>query len=61
MWKASGKPDASMAAQSGSMRGWLYWMVRPSANLPGLIGTIRQRAPNSAQRATLSFAASGAQ
>ena len=61
MWKASGSPLFSMAAQSGSIRGWLYWMVRPSANLPGLIGIIRQRAPSSAQRTTLSSAASGSQ
>ena len=61
MWKASGRPDASMAAQSGSIRPWLYWMVWPSANLPGLIGTIRQRAPSSTQRPTLSLAVSGSQ
>ena len=61
MWKARGRPDCSTAAHSGSIRGWLYWMVRPSAYLPGLIGIIRQLAPSSAHRATLSAAASGAQ
>ena len=36
---------------------WLYWMVSPSTSLPGLIGTIRQRAPSSTQRSTDALAA----